>query len=701
MKFVKQSCQGFSPWAALAAVLLVAQGCAYYNTFYNTKKFYKEALEERNRRTDDKPTPAEIQKYDKTIEKASKILQIHPNSKYVDDALIILGECFYYKQEYLKAQRKFQELITIFPKSNLFARAQLWLGKTNIELEDYAGAERVLRELQQKEKKGEYFHLAQYFLGEIYFRQQQYTEAVKEFEVVVRKLGDTKMRGEAYMRLGECYVFLQKFDLAAEAFRRAGENAKSDVDFLFQSRLKRASALKNYGRYDDALSLLNSMLKEFGTHRDLPLVKLEIAECTLLQGKIEPAVKLYTDLIQTHQRTEASAAAYFALGEIYERRFGDFNKAKESFDNVRRENARSEKVAEAESRSKAISEFLTIKQTIASLLKQIETQAGESVAPLAADDKPKEVQRTSTRRAISRIPDRRSHKTVAAGTTGAATATAATAPTDLQGLRKVAAELAKNKILLAELYLFQFDRPDSAMREYLDVFEFFPQTEYAPQAMYSLAYILSKSPAAVTMRDSVMHVLADKYGDTAQGLAAKRQLGVADTLDASHRASSLFYQAENALFTKKDPQRALQLYQQFWQSQPNSKLAPQSLYAIGWVYEHELYDNEQALATYKKLVEKYPDSPFAQQLRPRLAATAQQQAPPPAPEPVAPAATPQVQAETQAAPELLDDEELSMRKKNAQQQNPVTDEGDPEVSMKKTNKDEEKARKDQDKPPPL
>ncbi|MDZ7344040.1 MAG: tetratricopeptide repeat protein [candidate division KSB1 bacterium] len=697
MKLVKQSCWGVLLGAALAAILLVAPGCAYYNTFYNTKKFYKEALEEKKRRTGDKPTPAEIQKYDKTIEKASKVLQIHPNSKYVDDALLILGECFYYKQEYLKAQRKFQELITIFPKSHLGSRAQLGLAKTNIELDDFAGAERVLKELQQKEK-GEYFYQAQYFLGEIYFRRQQYAEAAKEFEGVIGKLGEAKMRAEAYMRLGACQVILQKFDLAAEAFRRAGENAKPDVNLLFQARLKRASALKKHGRYDEALSLLNGMFKEFSAHRELPLVKLEIAECTLSQGKVEAAVKLYTEIIQNHQRTEASAAAYFALGEIYERRFGDFNKAKESFDNVRRENARSEKVAEAESRSKAISEFLKIKQTIASLLKQIETQAGESVAPVVANDKPKEPSRASTRRAISRIPDRRARQAATTGASGTGTVAAATAPTDVQGLRKMAAELARNKILLAELFLFHFDRPDSAMREYLDVFEFFPQTEYAPQAMYSLAYILSKSPAAVAMHDSVMRVLADQYGDTPQGQAAKRRLGVADSSAVSRRSSNLFYQAEDFLFSQKDPQRALRLYEQFWQSQPNSKLAPQSLYAMGWIYEHALYDNQRALVTYQKLLEKYPDSPFAQQLRPRLAALAQGQTP--AADSVAPVTAPQVQTETQAVPQLIGDEELTRPPKRTQPQKPITDEDEIEVSMKKTNATDEKANKDKNQPAP-
>ena len=142
--------------AALLALALLP-GCAYYNTFFNTKRAYKEAVEEHARRKEEKPSPTEIQKLDKTIEKASRLLQLHPNSKYVDDSLLMLGECFYYKQEYPKALRKFDELAANFPKSGHVPRAQLWRAKTHIAREDFKSAEQVLLDLQNQRKKGELY----------------------------------------------------------------------------------------------------------------------------------------------------------------------------------------------------------------------------------------------------------------------------------------------------------------------------------------------------------------------------------------------------------------------------------------------------------------------------------------------------------------------------------------------------------------
>jgi tetratricopeptide (TPR) repeat protein len=413
-----------------------------------------------------------------------------------------------------------------------------------------------------------------------------------------------------------------------------------------------------------------------------------------LQGKIASAIKQYTAIIENHQRTEASAAAYFALGEIYARYYGDYNKAKESFDNVRRESGRSDKVAEAADRSKALGELIKLKETIATLERQREALAKGRADSSRLSSNTKEPSSDASPRSISHMPRR-------ARLAGVSQTSVAKSGDP----NKIAAELAKSKILLAELFLFNFNRPDSAMREYLDVFEFFPQTEYAPQAMYSLAYIFGDAPATLSMRDSILQVLAIQYGNTPQGHGAKRQLGFGDTLAAT-TAPNLFRAAEELLIAQNDAQGAVQLYHKFLQRQPESKLAAQSLYAMGWIYEHKLADNKQALAAYKKLIETYPDSPMARHVRPKVAAAEQKKSEPAkgeTPQPnqttgAAPVAgapeekpSPSLSDSLKAAHPLMDDEDiLSRRGKNVEKPpKPDSSEVEKEIEKKKTKQNDE------------
>ena len=118
-------------------ILFLFFGCgAYFNTFYNTKKLFNAAekkrlsQEKQNKKTGinvQARTPSKISEYSKAIEKGSKVLELHPKSRYVDDAIMIIGKSFYHTGDYIKAQRKFEELINFLPNSEYLPDAKLWL----------------------------------------------------------------------------------------------------------------------------------------------------------------------------------------------------------------------------------------------------------------------------------------------------------------------------------------------------------------------------------------------------------------------------------------------------------------------------------------------------------------------------------------------------------------------------------------------
>ena len=74
--------------------LVVPTGCAYFNTLYNARMKYDEA--QAQKRAAD-PERLEISKseerlYTESFEKAAKVVKYYPDSKYVDDALLLMGK---------------------------------------------------------------------------------------------------------------------------------------------------------------------------------------------------------------------------------------------------------------------------------------------------------------------------------------------------------------------------------------------------------------------------------------------------------------------------------------------------------------------------------------------------------------------------------------------------------------------------------
>ena len=75
---------------------LVFSGCAYFNTFYNAKKQFGDAEKAYLANPPDlEISSGQRDLYEQAIKKASKILVFYPNSKYVDDALFLMGKAYF------------------------------------------------------------------------------------------------------------------------------------------------------------------------------------------------------------------------------------------------------------------------------------------------------------------------------------------------------------------------------------------------------------------------------------------------------------------------------------------------------------------------------------------------------------------------------------------------------------------------------
>ena len=116
-------------------VLLILSGCsrggflgkrvdnftAYYNTFYNAKKEYRTGIKAIERAGDQNInrnlylsvflTPERVSSqnnFDEAILKSADVLRENPNSKWVDDALLLIGQSYFYLKNYVGAEQKFQ-----------------------------------------------------------------------------------------------------------------------------------------------------------------------------------------------------------------------------------------------------------------------------------------------------------------------------------------------------------------------------------------------------------------------------------------------------------------------------------------------------------------------------------------------------------------------------------------------------------------
>ncbi len=659
---------------------VLTTGCAYYNTFYNAKKFYREAEKERKKRektqvvelsaeeearlkksgrsgsdTKNRASQTEMQNYQQAIERASRVLEFYPESKWVDDALMLLGKCFYYRRDFKKAMRTFDEILQLYPNSEVIPETRLLKAKAYIGLEEYDIAETLLGEIVAdpsipKKVREE----AKYELGGLYFKKENYELAAENFRSSARSAKNKLIKAMSQYRLGECLIRLERYDEAPAVLRKAVKEAPNE-DFLSQAIFKLGQAYSLKGDYDRAIKTFkNALSKEYDVKR-IPRIKLELANNLKLRGDLGDAIKWYENIIEEHKRTDASARSYYALGQIEEFISEDYKKAKENYDLVRSEFSSSLIAPIAKERSNNIQTLLDLENDIARLEgRAVDVDSlergddGELV--VVRDDGPIDLSpdgmwinysgrdrppplslRELTDADLARqamLQERVAEMMASGDSTKIDSSLFMSAPLDSAALAKQAEEEARQKELelsakylaLGEIMLFAFDKPDSAVKYYQVVVDKHVDSTQVARALYSLAYVYQDFMADTALAEMVLDELVDLFPDTDHAEGARKLLGIDIMTNQVDSAKVLFDRAEAAFYEDNDLQRAFQLWDQVVQKYPDSHYAPKAAYAKAWHYENTLFQQDSAIAAYEKMVELYPDSPVISKIKPKLAA---------------------------------------------------------------------------------
>ncbi len=617
--------------AVIVILSLSVFSCAYFNTFHNTKKYFNEARKEREKRPGDVPSSAEVAKYNQTIEKASKILEIYPDSKYVDDAVMILGECFYYKDDYVRAERKFEEIITYFPKSEYVGAARLWLAKTKMKLKDYLGARFILLELiNSVNVKRELRDESQFLLGEIQFEQEYFLEAEQEYKKAAAAKNKL-IKTRAYFQLGECQIKIQDFNQAAESFKEALK-LTSDKKFASDAELRYGRTLKLAGDFKSATKVLTALLNNTAFKDQHGWVKLEIADCIYLEGKslrdklkganlqylgkIEAALDEYKKITLEYKRTEVAARAYFEMARIYEEDLGDFTNAKDYYEKVKGEYPKSDLVTSANQKAKNLTDLIRLKSLVKKsqgMQLSRDTSRGIGLTELEQlllehgvhpELRFMQKQRKLEKLAQAAQPATQVDDAVNSQSNGAPSE-------DLDAL-------VTNKLQLAEIYLFQFGQIDSAMNEYNELITLFPQHPGAAKALFSCALIYDTEYLNKFKTDSLLYELIERFPDSYQAQEARKILGLPLKINQNEYAAEAFQHAEETLFVRKDAHRAAEEFQKIIDYFPNSEYAPKAMYALGWIHEQR-FENQRAIEIYRQILEKYSQSDYSKAVKKKLA----------------------------------------------------------------------------------
>ena len=463
------------PGARALVVALLAltalQGCAYYNTFYLSRKYYYRATLGEPYAIDG-PSSQQVQNYNKAIDYSKKLIANYPKSKWVDDAWLMWARALIGRDDPLQTATMLRDFTVKYPESPLVNEATFYLGLAFRAARRNAEAVATLDEFLSKAPKDALAPYAHFERARALLALQRPGDAADAAGVVLERWPKSTLAERSRSLRAEARFAQGAFDDARADYNYMGTHSRTDEE-RFNFLLREADCIEGARRYDESLALLQDAI----SHERAPVhgdttggkvyaapvgvgadrfgrLTIRIGTVHLLAGRLEPALEAYRRTIFDYPRTGLAAEAQYRIGYAYETVADDFASAREAYAKVKEQGGSQTFIAQAAQR------LATLDQ-----IEKFRVAGGDSL-------------------------QRRAEK----------------------------------HFLLAEQYLFQLDKPERALDQYAQVVDSLGGTSWAAKAMTAQGWVLSHKLSRESEAESLWWHVVREFPATEAQLAARDYL---------------------------------------------------------------------------------------------------------------------------------------------------------------------------------
>lgn len=308
-------------------VLLMFSSCAYFNTFYNARESYREALE-LSKASPDAPTSMEAVLLEDAITGAAKVLAGYPDSRWADDAQLLMGDALLLSggrtltgsgtSDFNEAMMAYASAVVMTGDPVLRDRAHIGMGRAAMSLGRYNDAAASFESVSRTDD--EIFAISRISLMQALVEGGQ-PEAALEVAAATDLPGDDSLAAE--QRLTEAGALMEAGmpDSAAVLALEAGESFGRGEGYC-RALTVAAEAWIVAGRPGEAVDVLSTLLLGYRSNMEMARIALLQGKAKELAGDASGAASSYRSAADRDTYREFGAEALYLRSIILE---GDGN----------------------------------------------------------------------------------------------------------------------------------------------------------------------------------------------------------------------------------------------------------------------------------------------------------------------------------------------------------------------------------------
>ena len=306
---------------------------AHYNLYFNAEQLWMETMQTvREGYTDDFRYKLELMNYgseeslkgnqgkmDEAIKKVSTMIDRHPQSKWVDDAYVLMGKAYFLKGDFHAAIDILEYVNDRYEDPEIQFKSQLWIARALAMQDKWEEAESLARSIESAETlPSELKAEAQWVLGSIYSHEGKFQAAAPLLEECLDKMPLRMDRFRLHFLLGQAYQELRNYE-AAESHYAAVPKMNPPYAMAFQARMSQVSILSSQqSDFDKANGILAKMLKDDKNLDYLGQIHFKMGQNWYASGAKEKGLDEYRISVRNSEKDASQrTSSYLALGNHY------------------------------------------------------------------------------------------------------------------------------------------------------------------------------------------------------------------------------------------------------------------------------------------------------------------------------------------------------------------------------------------------
>ncbi len=597
----------------------------YFNTFFNAKESYEEAYDDYTARVLSTyierldsiyATPNLTQeakdKFNKSIEKASKVIQYHKSSAFMDQAVLLIGKCYFYLGDYLKAERKFGEFVSKLSNSRLLNEALLFLASTQLRLGNEEEALAALNNLIKNSNNNQIIGGAYQSLGEYYINKRDYETSLTNYKKSIEFSNDNEFKAQMQFLIASVTA-RQNPRLGADEFKKVLNYSTSfELEYLARyNHVKNMILSSSFGGVLDLLDELRVDYKEYPEY----LSDIEYLAAKYYEQKkdYKRAVKNYKGVIIDYPKTVASSDASFSLANYYENVAGDYLTAFKYYKFSNDENLNGHNARVTNKKITVLKKYFELRSIIAD--KEINTNYDtlflrELQPGLIIESEEKKGENKIKGKGDEGPGGKPGGKPCGEGLLDSLISDSlSSSKLSEDSLKLKEEDIIKAKFELAELFIYDIARPDSAEKYLEQAYEESGDYDFKSKVLFALA-VLYKNDNRSAKYEEILKTIINEYPLSSVANESRKMLNLPVVIENNADSEDSIYSFAENKFINMEYGDALGGFLEITSNYPNSKYYIKSNYAAGWIYENILQKSDSAVFYYTKVAESAPGQEF-------------------------------------------------------------------------------------------